>query len=188
MSKMRPETLVEVALKFKTLRCTGHHSSTKNDSCHYFHDENDRRRPQVDPASGSLLYFNILYIPKLVPETQREKFALNLFEYTYHILNFKTKPCPYRSMGSACPLESLCPYLHKEDQVSALTAYRRKVHVPDFQMVCRPPSPEFVEESPKVAPKPKSVCLAVLPGNEEAYIRGRADCSPRRHPRRLQGG
>ena len=103
----------ELVLHFKTQPCTKSHSSSLNDSCHFYHSPEDRRRPLFG-LSGVPLYMGILYLPDMVPETDREKFSFNLVEYNYHIDNFRTKNCPRLKLNSKCDLGDVCPYVHDD--------------------------------------------------------------------------
>ncbi len=156
---MLAPSLIELSLHFKTQPCIISHPESFNDSCEFYHSESDRRRPCVNDGSSS--YLNILYIPKLVPECNKEKFALNLAEYNYHILNIKTKPCPYMSIDHCCPLQKNCPYIHKsEDNLDELNAYRSKF------VGTKAPS------APLAAMKKVNEFTTVLENGEEAYISG----------------
>lgn len=159
---LRP--LHDLVLRFKTLPCTQPHPEAANDSCPFYHSAEDCRRPLFN-ASGSLAYMNILYIPGLVPEGDREKYSLNLAEYNYHVGNFKTKPCPYLRLNGACDLKLVCPYAHHEITDASLENSRKAVS-------------NTTKSSPQglTASVPKSEgeeCTVSISEDEEAYVVGR---------------
>lgn len=116
----------DLVLHFKTQPCTQSHLPTINDACSFYHSLEDRRRPPFN-ASGSPAYMNILYIPGLVPEVDKEKYSLNLAEYNYHANNFRTKQCPYLRLNGTCELGEVCPYAHQKLTDAPLENYRKAV-------------------------------------------------------------
>lgn len=153
------QSLIELVNRFKTLPCTAAHPASTNDACEFYHSATDHRRPVF--SGPDLAYLNILYIPKLVPEDRKENFALNLVEYNYHILNFKTKPCFCLGLSGNCPLGRFCSYTHTDDDLTELNEERRRI-------VSRKPSSPV--ESADQKPKKKSPYIVSLSESEEAYI------------------
>lgn len=143
----------DIILHFKTKPCTESHPASYNDSCVFYHSSEDRRRPLFS-ASGSPLYLNILYIPGLVPEADKEKFSLNLAEYNYHVSNFRTKYCPYLKLNGTCVLDKVCPYIHGEGRNDSLEIYRKSV------------------SSNLQSSNEKEKCTVKLSQDEEGYIIG----------------
>jgi len=115
-----------------------------------------------------LTYHNIYFLPKLVPEEQRLYFCQNLCEYSYHPLNYKTKPCPYLDINESCKLNKVCPYLHSEDNPSSLETYRKQLLSP--QMVPTIKSIEPITYIPKELVHSKETPYVCSIGGEQAYI------------------
>ena len=155
---MLAQPLIELSLHFKTQPCMKSHSEVYNDDCEFYHSSLDQRRPHFQSQSSTFLYLNILYIPKLVPEADKPKFALNLAEYNYHILNIKTKTCPYFELNGKCPLNHYCPYIHEDDRVDELNEYRRKLN--------------RISQKATASPEKANQHMVVLPSGEEAYVNG----------------
>ncbi len=185
---MLAASYLEVALHFKTQKCPGNHlvSVSDPDTCPYFHNEEDRRREPVDPLTRTFTYHNILYMPKLVAESERDKFARNMVEYHYHVLNYKSKPCPYRSLAQQCPLGQFCPYSHPGEDLSSLNKYREELSQPPIhaksaektQILVEPPPlpveiPMFaLPQLSRQLSEGKPPYVHALPSKEETYIYG----------------
>lgn len=153
----------EIVLHFKTKPCKKTHAASHNDSCSFYHSPEDRRRPLFN-ASGSPLYLNILYMPGLVPEADKEKFSLNLAEYNYHISNFRTKHCPYLKLNGICELGEVCPYIHGQRPDDPLENYRKVISSNHKSSNIGFTVPALIDEAEK--------CTVKLSGDEEAYIAG----------------
>eukprot|EP01022_Parablepharisma_sp_SALTPOND_P011254 TRINITY_DN1467_c0_g1_i1.p5 TRINITY_DN1467_c0_g1~~TRINITY_DN1467_c0_g1_i1.p5 ORF type:complete len:327 (-),score=26.49 TRINITY_DN1467_c0_g1_i1:2482-3462(-) len=151
-------SFTDVALYFKTKKCVNFHSPEENDICFYYHDDSDMRRAPLTPDGKSLAYHNILFIPTLVSEDQRASFCQNLPEYSYHILNYKTKPCPYLTVNKTCGRQKFCPYIHPGDDLGPLAKYRERFIVP-------PPLP-LLKTRPEQA-LPEKVLPALVPKEDK---------------------
>jgi predicted HTH transcriptional regulator len=109
---------------------------------------------------------NILYIPGLVPEVDKEKYSLNLAEYNYHVNNFRTKQCPYLRLNGSCELNEVCSYAHEKVTDASLENYRKAVSNDNNS------SPHMLTAS-ALSNGEAEKCTVRIGEGEEAYIVGR---------------
>ena len=179
---MQSQPLIDIVLNFKTKPCSiSHPFSIIPDTCPYSHGESDLRRPHVNLHSQSLFYLAVLYVPGIMPSTQRYFFCQNLFEYNYHISNYKTKPCPYLEIADLCEMGKYCPYIHPGDSLDQIAKFRSGLNPP--------PAPFYSpisgllesangyifpkEDASLVKGKRKARHSFTFPDGEDAYILGK---------------
>lgn len=178
-------SLLDLVYRFKTAKCTNCHDENWNDSCAFFHSEKDMRRASFEPKTGKIHYLNILFLPGITPEEQKENFAQNLTEFSYHIQNYKTQPCTYLEIMGSCSMQRFCPYIHPEDNLEELNKYREKLAQPTVQIstFSNNISPMKFQDSPeKQNGKPKLLSqkkdkkgikfMYKLENGEEVYVYG----------------
>jgi len=138
---------------FKTEECKKVHPAEYNEKCFYYHSlEDSRRKLFTDIFPPNLNYMNILYLSHIIPDSEKLKFCLNLAEYNFHILNYKTKICPSQNIGKNCELAEFCPYIHQSENLSEFNKlrenYKNLISKFSFQF-------SFDSMKPKEAKKPK---------------------------------
>eukprot|EP00826_Nyctotherus_ovalis_P021617 TRINITY_DN1700_c0_g5_i3.p1 TRINITY_DN1700_c0_g5~~TRINITY_DN1700_c0_g5_i3.p1 ORF type:complete len:256 (-),score=69.74 TRINITY_DN1700_c0_g5_i3:407-1174(-) len=168
--KIKPN-LVDVMLNYKTKKCSYDH----NTLCRFSHSSSDFRRFHIDMQSRTMNYWNILYIPGIMSEAQRFCYCQNMFEYNYHVLNFKTKPCPYLATVGVCQLADHCCYIHPSDCLEEIVTFRAGINPPPTSFN---DSAEFIDNTgsypvtSKGPDRKKPRHIFTLPDGEEAYVLG----------------
>jgi len=158
---------MDVMLNYKTKKCMYLH----HDICRFFHSNSDSRRFHIDMNTHTMNYWNILYLPGIMPESQRFSYCQNLFEYNYHVGNYKTKECPYLAIVGVCQQGDHCYYIHPKDNLEELIKFRASISPPPTFIGASSDlldNHSFLHSSDKRIPKH----IAVLPNDEEAYIQG----------------
>jgi len=170
---------LETIFHFKTKPCKNSHPLADNASCPFSHGETDFRRSPIKINSPNLSYVGILYIPDIMPASQQFFFCQNLFEYNYHISNYKTKKCPYLMIVDNCELGKYCPYIHPGDNLDEINKFRLSLHSPPalfyspISGIIDSANGNILRSSEALANgKKKSKHILVLPDGEEAYILG----------------
>lgn len=166
---MSVDYFVEVALSFKTKKCSRNHPETENELCSCYHDLLDKRRELFAPDKKTLVYQPILFIPEFIPEDRRDSFCQNFSEYAYHIMNYKKKPCMYLLVNKVCDRLKFCPYIHPHDSLDVLHQYQKKLS----SISDTPPKKMHSCDGSYAQPIPKernSSHVHIMPNKEQAYV------------------
>lgn len=161
--------LVDIMLNYKTKKCSYKH----NTICRFAHDDSDIRRFHIDLASHTMNYWNILYIPNVIPTSQRSSFCQNIYEYNYHVVNYKTQECPYLEIAGVCQQGDYCHYIHPDDNLDEIVKFRSALNPPPISFN------EFIDVTDNTISYPlhglnKKIPkhIFILPDGEEAYNLG----------------
>ena len=166
-------SFIDMVLHFKTKKCMDHHPINENETCFFYHDDSDLRRELLSSDAKGLAYHHILFLPTMIPETQRSTFCQNLPEYSYHILNYKTKPCPYLAVEKSCAREKFCPYIHPGDDLASLIEYRKKYISPPLLPAHKVfPDISYSTQAMSKDLKTHPAYLYPISENETAYVYG----------------
>lgn len=101
--------------------------------CISSHNKGDLRRPPFAPAPGKkgrfLLNYSQYFSPEFtknqITKSSSDKHCLNDYEYLYHPLNYKTKPCEIAKGGGFCK-SHFCVYFHSPEEEQFFENYRKK--------------------------------------------------------------